>query len=209
MYRARLASPLPALMLTLLLALLLGLCANPTLAKPTKWPVDPSLPAQEQAGPVHLSVLDLLGRIGIAIIFVYAIAFALSRSKGLRPLPLSLTRWLPTPTRTEHRRLRLCENLSLSRQEGTLYLVEVDGQTFLLGAGSGPLQVLWSPPTDGTSSFKPVTERAEERSRAAAPEELALADRPLSQRGSAKPPRRESDWARERSRLISALMESE
>ena len=203
------------LALLALVALLLSVCLTPATAKPLRGPApapasslkgEPlALPADSPSGPVRVSVLDLLGKIGLAILLVYALAFVLTRTKGLR----ALGRWLPTPTRADNRRLRLSESLPLGAREGTLHLVEVDGQVMLVWACGEQLQVLWSPASDTTSSFKPVTEEVAEPLLPVAQAHLSAVEKPLFQRGFGKLPRRESDWARERSRLISALMESE
>ena len=204
-----------ALALVVLAVVLLGVSIVPGAAKPVQWQSPsaaplasggpPPLTGEDRPGPVRVSLLDVLGKVGLAVLFIYAVAFALSRMKGLRSLP----RWLPTAPKNVNRRLRVSETLPLSRQEGTLYLVEVDDHVMLVGACAEQLEVLWSPAPEVTSSFQPVSEKKAESRPVLREEALLPAEKPLSERGFGEPARREADWARERRRLINALMESE
>jgi hypothetical protein len=168
-------------------------------------PADYRLLGASPAEPVHTSVLEVLGKVSLAVLLLYAVAFAVSRNKGLRPL----ARWLPVPAPTPSHRLRICEMLPLARQEGTLYLLEVEGQTLLIAAAGTHCELLWSPAADQTTSFEPVVPNAPAVRPSLPPRQPAPDDVPLYQRGVNKAPRRESEWARERNRLIHALMQPE
>ena len=106
-------------------------------------------------------------------------------------------------------RLQLRETFALPRQEGTLYLLELDGQSLLVSATAGHVEVVYSPTApDTTSSFEPLQEPATEK-----PSGFAAVyqtpDAPRPEPGFARPLRGESEWAEERSQLISALMRTE
>lgn len=158
-------------------------------------------PADNQ--PRRFSILDLVGKISLAVLLIYGVSFGLSRAKRLG-LGGSL---LPTPT-DRHQRLQLRETLSLGRQIGNLYLVEVDDQVLLLGATTDQIYLLWQPAPASTCSFKPVPEEPD-FAEPADPPAAPRFDVPLFQRGFGAPARRESDWAQQRSQLINALIQSE
>ena len=189
-------------------ALLLALWVKPAPHRPS---VTADVPAREQAaaplaaGPEHVSVLDLVGKISVAILLVYAVAFGLTRARRAGLLaPLSR----PEPP-AANSLLQLRETLALGEEQGTLFLIEVEGQKMLLGAAADQLQMLWTAASDHTASFTPVVDErpeprlGERRLTPPTPEE------PLFKRGPGRRARRESDWARERSRLIATLMQSE
>lgn len=202
-----------------LLLLLTGGALLPALAQagPVRWqrPADslareaaPAPLAADTADPVRLSLLDVLGKVSIAVLLIYALAFAAARFRGLASLP-SLRPRFPHRPEFAAASLRLRESCPLPRHEGTLYLVECEGKTLLLGASAQQLEVLWSPaPPDNTSSFAPVPAVLEAPATPPGARYTAL-DEALPPRPPVRPAKPESEWARERSRLISALMQGE
>ena len=187
-------------------ALLLALWVKPAPPRPLP---SPDAAAHEQAdspdapGPAHLSVIDLVGKVSLAILLVYAAAFGLSRARraGL------LKQFAPAAPADAGGLLQLRETLALGQEEGTLYLIEVEGQKMLLGAAADQLHMLWTAAADHTASFTPVVDdRAEPRGMERPPAPRP-SEEPLFQRGPGRVARRESDWARERSRLIATLMQ--
>jgi flagellar biogenesis protein FliO len=201
--------------------LLLGVALQPGNAKPVKWDdptavtpatAAPTTAAEPAPGPARVSVLDILGKVSFAVLLIYGIGFAMSRYRG----------GLPQPSRrggaAGGSSVRVREALPLPRREGTLYLVECEGQTLLVGATAQQVSIVWTAAPEGTSSFAPVVAAPEPvPSRVAATYRTAerpavmqpLAERPLSGRASTQAPRGESEWARERHRLITALMAGE
>jgi flagellar biogenesis protein FliO len=96
--------------------------------------------------------------------------------------------------------------VALGDSEANLYLIEVEDQVMLLGTAADRLQVLWQAPPEVTSSFAPVPsdEQPEE------PEPLVpVLLQAQSPWGFGPPTRGETDWARQRSQLISALIQPE
>ena len=194
---------------TLLLALWLQ---QPSDAQPATWgegsPSAATAPTTTAPapGPVHVSTLDVLGKVSIAVLLIYGAGYAFSRYRNWRP-PTSVRRrpWRPGDTG----RLQLRETFALPRQEGTLYLLELDGQSLLVSASAGHVEVVYSPAApDTTSSFEPLPEPATEKpSGFAAVYQTPEAPRP--EQGFTRPMRGESEWAEERSQLISALMRAE
>jgi len=168
------------------------------------------LPTPGQAGPVHTSALEVFGKVSLVVLLLYGVAFVMARTKNGRS---PLTRWLPKvalPGTPQGQSLKVHETLALSPQEGTLYLVEVEGQKLLIGASANHCELLWSAATEATSSFKPVeTELPTPRMTLISERNQFSEETPLYQRGFGKPQKRESEWARERSRLINALMQPE
>ena len=191
----------------------------PTLAQagPVHWqrPADalvgdpaPAPPTAEATEPVRLSLLDVLGKVSLAVLLIYALAFAAARLRGLSPLTGLAGRW-PRRLDLPATSLRLRESCPLPRHEGTLYLVECEGQRLLVGASAQQLEVLWSPaPPDSTSSFTPVPAVVEASAATPGTRYTALDD-VVPPRPPVRPAKPESEWARERSRLISALMQGE
>lgn len=199
------------------LLLLLLILAVPTLvaAGPIRW-LHPSAapetvsspPAPEDPGPVQLSLLDVLGKVSIAVLLVYALAFVLSRCRGAS-LRLRSGGRSSQPTTLSGVGLRICEACPLPRQEGTLYLIECAGQSLLLGASAQQLDVLWSPPPpENTSRFAPVAAVEEAPTTTPGARYVAFDELPAP-RPPVRPAKPESEWARERSRLIHALMQGE
>jgi hypothetical protein len=202
------------------LMLLLALWMNPGSAKPARWEEptrQPSTPLaraaaadlptavkDEPAKPEHLSVLDVVGKVSLVILVLYGIGFGLMKARNLG---LLTTLGAPAP-QALGQRLAVRETLPLGRQDGTLYLVELDGQLMLLGAAADQLQVLWSSASERATTFTPLDQTPEPRQPERKPTLVAQDDLPLFQRGFAKPARKEADWARERSRLISALAQT-
>jgi flagellar biogenesis protein FliO len=185
--------------------LLLALWMSPQSARSAQWepkPAQATLPSTDNRAPVPLSMLDVLGKLSIAALAVYGLGFGLKRARdgGL------LGHWGVLPTPGPASRVQLCETLSLGRGQGTLYLLEVDDRSMLLGASLDGLQVLWQAAPEKTASFPPV-----EAAPPAEPVETPqpLPQLPLLQQGFAMPARNEADWARERSRLISSLVQAE
>lgn len=203
--------------------LLLGVALQPGNAKPVKWDdptavtptaaaAAPTTAADPAPGPARVSVLDVLGKVSFAVLLVYGIGFAMSRYRGGLPQPSRRGRAAGGSS------VRVREALPLPRREGTLYLVECEGQTLLVGATAQQVSIVWTAAPEGTSSFAPVTaEPAPAPTRVAATYRAAerpavmqpLVERPLHERPFAQAPRGESEWARERHRLITALMAGE
>lgn len=155
-------------------------------------------------GPEHVSVVDVIGKVSLAVLLAYAIGFVLAKARRHGWFAKEALPDTP-PTETD---LRIRNSLPLGHQEGTLYLVEVEGHSVLLGSAPEQLQVLWTAAPATTTSFAPIIEEPAEQPEA--PDELLVPpEMPLFHSGFGQPTRRESDWARERSRLISALMRSE
>jgi hypothetical protein len=192
---------------TLLLALWLQ---QPSDAEPATWdqgsaPTAPTT-AAPAPGPVHVSTLDVLGKVSIAVLLIYGAGYAFSRYRNWRPPTATRRRpWRPGETG----RLQLRETFVLPRREGTLYLLELDGQSLLVSATAGHVEVVYSPAApDATSSFEPLPEPATEKpSGFAAVYQTPEALRP--EQAFTRPRRGESEWAEERSQLISALMRAE
>lgn len=207
-WRARPAQRTPAFNWRLLggvggVMLLLALWMNPQSARSAEWQQKPSaLTTADKTPPASLSMLDVLGKLSLAALAVYGLGFGLKRARegGL------LGQWGVMPAPGPASRMQLRETLSLGRGQGTLYLVELDDRALLLGASLDGLQVLWQAAPEQTASFAPV-----DTPPPAEPVEKpqALPQLPLTQRGFAMPARNEADWARERSRLISSLVQAE
>ncbi len=168
---------------------------------------EPSAPAADAAAPVRVSVLDVVGKLSLAILVGYGVVFILRRlgagKKGLCEKPAFYA--------PGGRELRVQDSLTLPGEEGTLYLVEVQGHTLLIGAAAEPLYLLWTSAAEQTSALPPVsaTSAAAPNSSGAAafsgPRAAAEDKRPLGN----VMLRAERDWAQQRRRLINALMESE
>lgn len=184
--------------------LLLALWMSPQSARSAQGeakPAQAALPSTGNRAPVPLSMLDVLGKLSIAALAVYGLGFGLKRARdgGL------LGHWGVLPAPGPASRVQLCETLSLGRGQGTLYLVEVDDRAMLLGASLDGLQVLWQAAPEQTAAFPPVEAPPAEP----VEEPQSLPQLPLLQQRSAMPARNEADWARERSRLISSLVQAE
>jgi hypothetical protein len=170
--------------------------------------LSPALGELASAKPAKVerfSMIDLVGKLSLAVLLLYGVSFGLMKAKSLGFLNQFAG---ASQTMTEGQRLRLRETLPLGRQDGTLYLLELDGQMLLVGAATDQLQLLWSTAPEQTSSFAPVdhpTPEPQERT----PKLPVAEDLPLFQRGFGQAPRKEADWAKERSRLISALAQAE
>lgn len=167
----------------------------------------PSLPPLDSsAPPVQLSVLDVVGKAALLLLLVYGLGQVISRLRLGRPG----IRYPAAPELPAGDRVRVVEVVVLDPEEGTLYLIEVEGQTLLIGAAHGNLRTLWAPAPEVTTAFEPVLtlettpDRLETRSSQKLPRE-----RPLAELGLGRPTRREADWARQRSQLINALLDSE
>lgn len=185
--------------------LLLALWMNPQSARSAEWKQPQQPQAQSafapapKAAPASLSMLDVLGKLSLAALAVYGLGFGLKRARdhGL------LGQWGVLPATGPANRVHLRETLSLGRNQGNLYLVELDDRAMLLGASLDGLQVLWQAAPEQTASFPPVkSELSVEPARKPQP--------PLLHRTLPIPAaRNEADWARERSRLISSLAQAE
>lgn len=184
---------------------LLALWMNPQSARSADWQPKaekPILATADKSAPASVSMLDVLAKLSLAALAIYGLGFGLKRARdgGL------LGQWGVMPAPGPASRVQLRETLSLGRGQGTLYLVELDDRALLLGASLDGLQVLWQAAPEQTSSFPPVE----------APPPVEIIEKPqppvelpLQQRGFAMPARNEADWARERSRLISSLVQAE
>jgi len=100
-------------------------------------PAQPSEPLSgESAGPVPVSVLDILTKLALLVLAVYGVAWGvnIARRNGFRLGSL-------TPA-SQNTRLRECECLRLGAT-GTLYLVEVDRRSVLVaGSPAGDLSLV-------------------------------------------------------------------
>lgn len=193
--------------------LLIALWARPADPQASHWDdlkggataaeTQPEAAPETPAEPRHLSVVDLIGKVSLSILLVYGAVLGLAKLKMLNLAP----RAVANATETRHSRLQLRETLSLGGDGPVLYLVEVESQLMLVGAAADQMQLLWQAPPEVTSSFSPVTvDQVPDEPEGPFP---VLHEASLSQRGFGAPARRETDWARERSQLISALMQSE
>lgn len=188
--------------------LLLALWMQPGDARPAQWDEQRAAAAEEKPAapaPARVSVLDLVGKVSLAVLLVYGLSFGVAHArklgfgKGL----------LPTATSDHTRRLQLCESLPLGKLGAVLHLIEIDGQTIVVGAAADQLFPLWQKPVaEDTSSFRPVKGVAELFEPTYAKPGTAV-EQPLFQRGFGHPARGESDWAQQRTQLISALMQGE
>lgn len=158
------------------------------------------------APPEAVSLPDVAGRFGLALLALYAAGWGLVKLRR-RGWSLGLaTRERPAPPA----RLRLAESLPLGTQQGTLHLIEVDGATVLLASALDQVSLLLTLAPDHTTSFPPVpAERpdfAPEPMRVPELWPVASPAPPLRpERGPSRPARHEADWLKERSRLLSAL----
>jgi hypothetical protein len=107
--------------------------------------------------------------------------------------------------------MRVRDVLALPRQEGTLYLVEMEGQTLLVGDTGQQITLTWPPAApEDTSTFMPQGPAAGEPTLEVLPEVAdSVTSRPRSVAAPARPVRNETEWAHERRRLINALMRAE
>lgn len=211
--------PLDAkLVITLGLAavLLLGVWLQPGTAGPLD-ALEPATAATAPSGgasqtpphtPVRVSVLDVLGKIAVAVLLAYGVSFALSRYRARAPQGSS---WRSRLQSRETDQLRLRDTLALPRQEGTLYLLEMGGRPLLVGATGQQITVAWPPAApDDTSAFPPHRPAPEE----AVPEVLpdpavGLPAAPRRTQSPSPPARNQTEWAQERRQLINALMRAE
>ncbi len=102
--------------------------------------------AQTATGPASLSVLDLLGKLTIAVLVAWGLAHG--------------ARWLQQH-KTGGRPLKLEQTLSLG-VDGRLYLIRVDDQRVLLAAREGSVQRIEigpEPRTGATPVYRAVTKR--------------------------------------------------
>lgn len=203
---------------TLVLVLLLSsaLPVRPGWAEPLDELVPPGTHALQTSpaaqppanAPVRLSVLDLLGKMAFAVLLAYGASFALARYRSRSSQPSS-RRWRLASRETDHIRVR--DFLALPRQEGTLYLVEMEGQTLLVGATGQQITVTWPPAApEDTSAFTPQDPAAGRSTLEVLPEVASTGvstPRPLPSTG--RPARNQTEWAHERRRLINALMRAE
>ncbi|NPV49069.1 MAG: FliO/MopB family protein [Armatimonadetes bacterium] len=205
-----------ATVVALALLLFLGLWMRPSVAEPldvsplstTTAPENSPAVQPSDATPVRVSVLDLLGKIAFAVLLAYGASFALSRYRLRSSQPGS--RRLRLSTReTDHMRVR--DALALPGQEGTLYLVEMEGRTLLIGATGQQITVTWPPAApEDTSTFMPQGPAVGEPTLEVLPEVAgSVASRPRHVPAPARPVRNQTEWAHERRRLINALMRAE
>lgn len=162
-----------------------------------------ALPA---SGPHRLSLVDIVGKLSLVVLLGYAGALGLGRLRRGR-WPLSAG---PVVSRAgAGSGLQLHETLSLGRDSGALHLIEVQGQMLLIGSGGETPQVLWTAAPETTNSFEPVADDEPQEPERPAPTPPEESGTPLFMRHFGSPARRETDWAAQRSRLISALMNAE
>ena len=201
--------------------LVLSLCMNSGSARPVRWDGQPAQGSSDKAlalaapttasaadqpafgQPEHFSIAGVVGKLSLALLLLYGTSFGFlkARKSGF------LSPFGAAPPTAQGQRLQLRDTLTLGRQEGTLYLIEVDGQVLLLGATAEQLELLWATGREQAMPVTPLAKPSEDEeptARLPLPDDL-----PLFRRGFGKPPREEADWARERSRLISALAQAE
>lgn len=185
--------------------LLLALWMQPGNARPAQWDEEKSAAAAVEkptaSGPARVSVLDLIGKVSLAVLMVYGLGFGLAH---VRKTGLGKCLVLPDLS-DDNSRLQLCESLRLGKLGAVVHLLEVDGQPLLVGACAEQLFPLWQAPpaAEDTGSFRPVK---------ALPEPVRTSvsvEQPLFQHGFGQPARAESDWAQQRTQLISSLLRSE
>lgn len=191
------------------LTLLLALLMQPGNARPAQWDEEKSAVAAVEKpvapGPARVSVLDLIGKVSLAVLMVYGLGFGLAHVRKT-----GLGKCLVLPDLSEdNSRLQLCESLRLGRLGAVVHLLEVDGKPLLIGACAEQLFPLWqaTPPTEDTTGFRPVKALLEPDKPTARTE--VSVEQPLFQHGFGQPARAESDWAQQRTQLISSLLRSE
>lgn len=150
------------------------------------------------SGPAYLSVVELLGKLVVAVLVAWGLVQAV--------------RWWQDRRGNAHgagpggRLLCIEESLSLGA-DGRLYLVEVDGRRLLLGTGEGMVaqiaDISEAPPRP--SLYRSIKRRADGGS-----DELTIAHRPVSTEP-VRPDLVETDegesWEQRRSRLLRELQE--
>ncbi|MEN6644119.1 MAG: hypothetical protein ABFE08_16905 [Armatimonadia bacterium] len=189
--------------------LLLALWMQPGNARPVQWDEEKSAAATVEkpatAGPARVSVLDLIGKVSLAVLLVYGLSFGLAHARKLG-FGKSL---MPVVTPDDNRRLQLCESLALGKLGTVVHLIEVDGKPLVIGACAEQLFPLWQAPlaAEDTSSFRPVKALSEAAKPTAKPS--VSSEQPLFQHGFGQPARAESDWAQQRTQLISSLLQSQ
>lgn len=207
--------------------LLLALLMNPGSARPVHWDEpaaanttaaaataeeapaleSPAVETRSSApapAPTHTSLLDVIGKVSLVVLLIYGLSFGLNRARSQGWLPLPTIQ----PSAGETKRLVLTETLTLGRQQGTLYLLECDGRAMLVGSAADQLQLLWSAAPEPVTSLALVDDDTPRSGKTLAKAEPTV-ELPLFRQGFGQPARKESDWARERSRLISALVQAE
>jgi hypothetical protein len=203
--------------IALAVLLLLGVWLQPSAAGPSDWEQQsasaastnyPPKPESGSRGPVRLSLLDLLGKVAMAVLLVYGVGFTLSRYRLRQP---QARPWRARRQDEEGHHLRVREALALPRHEGTLYLLELDGQALLVGATAQQVTVAWTPAApDHTASFEPLRDPSPEARSGATPDfAVASPVPPRPPKGLPRAMRDESQWTQERRQLISALMRTE
>ena len=156
-----------------------------------------SAEAAPAAEPVYLSVLDLVGKLTVAVLIAYGLSLAL--------------RWAQQnhqrPSRTGRRStMRLEEVLPLGT-DARLYIVSVEGRRLLLGGGSGGVHHVTDLGMDlpaGSAGFSYVS-----RGRGGERDELNIVHAPLPNRTAR--PNGVSDheaWARRRDQPLRELQDS-
>lgn len=166
-------------------------------------------PLSAGAAVTEVSLLDILGKLGIIVMLLYGAAWLFGRLRGGASVSQVITGRL-----SRAGELSVREMVPLGRSSGTLFLVETAGRKMLIGAGGDSMQLLWSSSSDETTGMLPVPAepqgvepRGMERPRL----QEYTDERPLMQktRHTANPQGgREADWERQRKRLISELMTS-
>lgn len=192
----------------LVLALAMGSPQPAAEARPLETAAEATAEAEPALAPVapqRLSLVDVVGKLSLVVLLGYGGALGLGRlRRGNWALPAK-----PVVRAGGGSGLQLHDTLSLGRDSGALHLIEVQGQMLLIGSGGETPQVLWTAAPETTNSFEPVMNdepQEPERPEPTPPEDSGT---PLFMRHFGAPARRETDWAAQRSRLISALMNAE
>jgi len=153
--------------------------------------------ARPATQPVYLSVLDLIGKLTIAVLIAYGLSLALRWAQQHYP---------HSRRPGDHGSMRLEEVLALGA-DAKLYIVSVEGRRFLLAESDGSIEHLSDLGTDlpvGTSRFTSVPSGP-----GADRDELNIVHVPLSTRAVRPDVVSDPDaWAQRRDKLLRELEES-
>ncbi len=167
---------------------------------PSDWQLAPAGQTTAAPDPGTLSILDLLGKLTIAILAAWGLAHGvrwLQQHKGLRPT-------IGSPA--AGRAMVLEESLALGA-DGRLHLVTVDGQRILLAAREGSVQRIElrrddAPP--GTAVYRAMTKHREQPV-----DELNIGHKPISTHAIRSDVVTDTEtWSERRDQLLRQLQEA-
>ncbi len=156
------------------------------------------LPA-ETSGPAYLSILDVAGKLIVAVVIAYGLLYAIRWWRDNR-----LQAGTQAPSR--ERRMTLEETLALG-PDGHLYLVEVEGQRMLLAARQDGLERVAELTDEGPrpSAYRSVRQRTD-----GSTDELNVVQGRTSTRA-VRPDLTDDgeEWKERRNRLLAELQEQD